>query len=218
MTMRARRLSVLTAVAFLLASAAPAALAEPQRVVAGIDNQFSPREVAIRPGESVTFTNQGGDHNMVWNDGAPAQPPTSVPPQQWPAEGLSRTFTRPGRYRYYCDAHGDRNDDFGMTGYVNVNAKGVLPPTLSGLTATAARAGVMVGFRASRAGRLKATLMRRSGRRFVRHRTATLVARAGANSQRIAATLAPGAYRLEAVLTDADGVSSQLRTKTFSVR
>src|SRR5688500_3873408 len=218
--MRARPVSAFLVLAVAVAGvlAAPA-LAADQAVVAKLDNTFAPRKVALTPGETVTFTNQGGDHNVVWNDGgAPKQPSTPVPPDQWPAGGVSRTFTTSGAYRYYCEAHADATDDFGMVGYVYVNAAGLLPPTLSSLTAVGTRTGVRVGFRASRPGSAKATFFRRVGRRFVRRWASTIAARQGANSKRIARTLTAGTYRVGVVLTDANGLKSDKRTKTFTVR
>jgi plastocyanin len=209
-------LAALTAAAVALL--APLALADNQSVVARNANVFAPAKVAVKPGESVTFTNEGGEHNMVWNDGTPAQPPTAVTPDQWPAGGITRTFTRVGKVRYYCALHGDRTADFGMVGYVYVNPPGLLPPTLSGLTATATRTGVRVRFRSSRAGRAKATFFRRVGRTFRRQWASTFSARQGLTNRRIARTLAMGSYRVEVVVTDANRLASDKRTKTFRVR
>jgi plastocyanin len=209
-------LAALTAAAAVLV--APLALADNQSVVAKLDNTFAPAKVAVKPGETVTFTNAGGDHNVVWNDGTPSQPPTAVAPDQWPAGGVSRTFTRSGRFRYYCELHGDRSVDLGMVGYVYVNAPGLLPPTLSGLAASGTRTGVRVRFRSSRAGRTKATFFRRVGRTFRRRWASTFAARQGQTSKRIARALTPGTYRVEVVVTDANRLASDKRTKTFTVR
>ncbi len=216
MQMRSFLLATATAA---VALAAPTALAADRSVVARTDNTFSPRSVAVKPGEKVTVTNQGGDHNVVWNDGgAPPQPASAVPPDEWPAGGVSRTFTRPGKYRYYCEAHAAPTGDFGMVGYVYVNAAGVLPPTIGGLTAAGTRTGVRLRFRSSRAGTARASFLRRAGRRFVRRGSATFPARRGANSKRVARRLAPGTYRVELVVTDASGLRSNKRTRTFAVR
>jgi plastocyanin len=209
-------LAALTAVAVALV--APLALADNQSVVARNANVFTPAKVAVKPGESVTFTNEAGEHNMIWNDGTPAQPPRAVTPDQWPAGGITRTFTRVGKVRYYCELHGDRTTDFGMVGYVYVNPPGLLPPTVSGLTATATRTGVRVRFRSSRAGRARATFFRRVGRTFRRRWTSTITATQGLTNRRIAQTLTPGRYRVDVVLTDANRLASDKRTKTFTVR
>jgi plastocyanin len=209
-------LAALTAAAAALG--APLALADNQSVVARIDNVFAPAKVAVKPGETVTFTNSGGDHNVVWNDGAPSQPPTAVAPDQWPAGGVARTFSRSGRFRYYCELHGDRTIDLGMVGYVYVNPAGLLPPTVSALSASGTRTGVRIKFRSSRAGRAKATFFRRVGRTFRRRWVSTFAAGQGQTNRRIARTLTAGTYRVEVVVTDANRLASDKRTKTFTVR
>jgi plastocyanin len=219
MNMRSGLLLPPVAVAAVVAALAAPALAADQSVVAKTENVFAPRAVAVKPGETVTITNEGGEHDVVWNDnGAPPQPARPSPPALWPDGGITRTFTKNGRYRFYCQEHADRDSDFGMVGYVHVNAAGVVPPTVSALTATATRTGVRLGFRASRAGTAKATFFKRTGRRFVRNWTSSIPARRGTNSRRIATPLRMGTYRVDLVLTDADGVASTKRTKTFAVR
>jgi plastocyanin len=218
MKIRPRPLLLLVAPAALAAAlTAPGALADNQAVVATVNNTFVAKEVAVRPGEIVTFTNQGGDHNVVWEDGTPPQPPQAVPPAQWPAGGVSRTFTQAGRFRYFCVAHGSRGG-FGMAGTVYVNTVGLVPPKVTGLTASATRTGVRVRFRSTRAGRARATFFRRVGRRFVRDWASSFAARQGANSKRIAQRLSRGGYRVELQVTDANRLRSDKRTKGFSVR
>jgi plastocyanin len=218
MSMRTRALLVLPAAVAISLATAPA-LAADQAVVAKIGDVFAPRTTALKPGETVRFSNEGGDHNVVWNDdGVAAQPPTAVPPDRWPAGGVSRTFSRAGKFRYYCEEHGDPRDDFGMVGYVYVNAPGVLPPVVRGLTASATRTRVRIAFRSDRAGDAKATFFRKRRGQFVRQWTTTLAARNGSNSRTVTRALAVGSYRVDVVVTDADGVKSDKRTKTFSVR
>src|SRR5438046_756440 len=95
-----RLLLFLTAAAVPLA--APSAIAANQSVVASPANVFTPKLSAVKPGETATFTNSGGQHNVVWNDGgAPPMPAQAEDADKWPPV-VSRTFTRPGRYRFYC--------------------------------------------------------------------------------------------------------------------
>lgn len=219
MSMRARRTVLLAAAAAAVSLATPVALADNQAVTARVDNTFAPARVALKPGETVTIANQGGDHNVVWNDGGvPPMPSSAGPPDRWPAGGATRTFTQAGKYRYYCELHAAPSGDFGMVGYVYVNAAGVLPPVVSALTAAGTRTGVRIGFRASRAGTARATFFRRVGRRFVRRWASAFAARRGSNSRRIATRLAAGTYRVELVLSDADALRSDKRTKTFTIR
>jgi len=217
--MPARRVIAATAAVAAAALAAPAAVAEDRSVRATFDDTFVPREVAVKPGETVTVTNAGGEHNVAWNDGGMRPTPsTAVEPDGWPAGGVARTFTRTGRYRYYCELHATPSGDFGMVGYVHVNAAGLLPPVVSRLTATANRGGVRVGWRSSRAGTARATFLRRVGRRFVRSWVSSFAARRGVNSRRVARRLRPGAYRVELIVTDANRLRSRKRTRPFAVR
>jgi plastocyanin len=202
--------------------AAPAALAADQAVTATSANTFSPFRVAVKPGEKVTYSNAGGDHNVVWNDGAvPDMPSDAVPPEQWPPPGgVSRTFTRNGTFRYYCEIHGSASGDFGMVGYVHVNAVGQVPPVVSGLTASGSRAGARLRFRSSRAGRATATFFRRTRGRFVRFGAASFAAKSGANSKlvsRAGRRLAPGSYRVDLVVVDAARLRSDKRSRTLRI-
>jgi plastocyanin len=80
---------------------------------------WSPDTVSIEVGDTVTWTNAQGFHNVVLgNDdrlnqpGFPSDPPWNPPPQ--------RTFNEPGSFAYFCEVHP------AMTGTVNVG--GVEPP------------------------------------------------------------------------------------------
>jgi plastocyanin len=222
MPVRRRLLCLGSALAAVLVSlAVPTAIAANQSVVASPANLFTPRLVAVKPGETVTFTNQGGTHNVVWNDGgAPATPAQPEDANQWPPV-VSRTFTRSGRYRYYCANHGDPTLNVGMYGYVYVNAAGLLPPTLTAVGATGTSAGARLRFRASRAGRVTATFFRRSGRPFNRFGSTSFAAHQGANSKlvtRAGRSFTSGFYRVDLVLTDANHLKSDKRSATFRRR
>jgi plastocyanin len=80
--------------------AAPAAGAADQTVNALSTNVFSPADVSIAPGETVTWNNMGGIHNVRFDDGfdMPADP--SPPP--W---SVQRTFDQVGDFAYRCEAH-----------------------------------------------------------------------------------------------------------------
>jgi plastocyanin len=204
--------------AFLAASSA---VADNQTVDATVNNVFAPAKVAVKPGETVTFTNSGGEHNVVWNDGKEPPEPSAqgVDASQWPPVGqVARTFPASGRYRYYCIVHGDKNFDFGMVGYVYVNPVGALPPAVTGLTASATRTKATLKFRSSRAGRAKATFFRKSGRRFVRSGSSSFSARSGLTTQKITRAFTKGSWRVEVVVTDANKLASDKRSKTFTVR
>lgn len=60
--------------------------------------------VAVCPGHNVVFPTRYGSPNLVKKDGAVL---------------LRATFTRPGRYSYFCSAH----QSFGMTGTIVVTRR-----------------------------------------------------------------------------------------------
>jgi plastocyanin len=93
------------------------------RTVAIRDSFFSPREVGVMPGDTVTWDGQGSLSHSVHFEGeaSPVAPPSSD-------FSGSRQFDADGEYRYYCDVHGS------MRGTVFVNATGTVPtpdPTAS---------------------------------------------------------------------------------------
>ncbi len=93
------------------------------QTVAIRDSFYSPREVAVLPGETVTWDGQGSLMHSVHFEG-------EVDPVAAPSSNFSgsRQFDDPGVFRYYCDVHGF------MRGTVHVNATGTVPtpdPTAS---------------------------------------------------------------------------------------
>jgi plastocyanin len=102
---------------FVLAAAALPALAADQTVIATDSDEFVPRNVTVDPGDTVTWRNQGDDHNVKFDDGSFEQPPAPSS-SAWT---VSRTFTTPGTFRYYCEAHGGPGGA-GMSGTVVVRS------------------------------------------------------------------------------------------------
>jgi plastocyanin len=88
-------------------------------------NLFTPKNVTVTQGETVTWNNTSGIHNVHFDDGSFDQPasPTAAP---WT---VSRTFTgtTPGTYRYYCELHGGPGGA-GMSGTVTVTTPGFPRP------------------------------------------------------------------------------------------
>ena len=101
-------------------AAAPARAAD-QTVTATISNDFVPAAVTVIQGESVTWNNGGGFHNVHFDDD-----PLPLSPLSSDSWSVSRTFTNPSTFRYYCDAHGGPNGS-GMAGTVTVQAPGTVP-------------------------------------------------------------------------------------------
>ncbi|MFN2563480.1 MAG: plastocyanin/azurin family copper-binding protein [Gemmatimonadaceae bacterium] len=72
---------------------------------------FSPSNVTIAPGGTVTWQFSGARHNVTFQGTAPTG--GNVPDQE-PGTSASRTFTAAGTYNYSCTRHS------GMTGRVTV--------------------------------------------------------------------------------------------------
>jgi len=112
---RLRLLGLSVVVAVLAPSAS--ALAANTTVTLDSSNTFTPATVTVFQGETVTWNNTGGFHNVKFDDGSYTQPasPASAP---WT---VARTFTTAGSFRYYCQVHGGPGGT-GMSGIVNVTA------------------------------------------------------------------------------------------------
>lgn len=88
------------------------------QTVSVTSNLFSPRVVTVNQGETVTWNNMLGNHNVHFDDNSFIEPPTALP-APWTR---MRTFSiPPGTYRYYCDPHGGPGGS-GMSGAVVVAA------------------------------------------------------------------------------------------------
>jgi plastocyanin len=99
------------------------ASAADQNVSALANDTFSPDDVTVNAGESVTWRNMGGgNHNVVLDQGNTAlnSPSTS----NWT---LAHTFNDVGVFQYYCQIHGDPGG-MGMSGVVRVVAAPPPPP------------------------------------------------------------------------------------------
>lgn len=75
------------------------------------NSTFSPADVSIPTGGTVTWQFSGTRHNVVFQGAAPVG--GNIPDQD-PGASVSRTFTAPGSYSYFCARHS------GMTGRITV--------------------------------------------------------------------------------------------------
>ncbi|MCC6592456.1 MAG: hypothetical protein IT479_04210 [Xanthomonadales bacterium] len=133
---------VRSALAAILVLATDAAGATNWVVHAGGSRQeFVPRELLIQPGDSVTFRNLGGLHNVTADDGSfrcangcdGLGGNGAASAQIWSA---TLTFVRSGRHGYFCEPHGAPGE--GMHGAivvagappVAVPANGLIPRML----------------------------------------------------------------------------------------
>jgi plastocyanin len=92
------------------------AMAANVNVTATFSSTFSPKHVAIGVGDTVTWTNQSGFHNVHFDDNSFIQP---SPPSS-AAWTVMRAFPAVGTFAYYCEVHGGPNGS-GMSGTVAVN-------------------------------------------------------------------------------------------------
>ena len=91
--------------------AAPAAAVKSGAKISIVNFAFTPAEITIAPGETVTWTNDdGAPHGLEYQDGAKGADPLL------PGSSFSRRFDRPGAYEYNCSVHPY------MTGRVVVHA------------------------------------------------------------------------------------------------
>jgi plastocyanin len=107
--------SAVVAVVLVTPAAAGRGVLADAEVTANSNNTFTPATLQVNTGETVTWRNAGGFHDVVFEDGPRHPPGPSSDPWSYP-----RTFTQPGTYRYYCSEHGTLNS--GMRGSVSVVA------------------------------------------------------------------------------------------------
>lgn len=207
--MRLRSLATCCLAASVLAgvSAAPAGSAD--RAVTARDFSFGPRIVAVRPGATVTFHNAGGIHNVAWDDGFPADPP-SASQSSWT---VTRSFSRAGAHPFYCQVHGARGVH-GMAGIVFVTPTGAVPaPAVSRASALGQAAGLRLSFASSQPATIAANLYRRSASgAYAFYGHVGGAAAYGSNVRTVlraasGRTLTPGRYRVSLRLRSSAGLS-----------
>jgi plastocyanin len=121
------RLSFLGIAALLMLCAGPVC-AKDWEVDAENDMTFQPSTLTINAGDTVTFKNKGGEHNVVANDNSFTNGNPSSGPWSY-----TRTFNTAGTVGYYCLNHGAPGA--GMHGTITVNsvaAAFTINPGLSG--------------------------------------------------------------------------------------
>jgi plastocyanin len=87
-----------------------------QAVVNIADNKFDPKELTIKAGTTVTFTNTGNrTHTVTADDGS------FDSGRLLGGAAFEFTFTEPGEYPFYCEIHGGPGGS-GMSGVIIVTA------------------------------------------------------------------------------------------------
>jgi plastocyanin len=96
-----------------LSCAAPSLAAE--HIVQLNGTTFTPSQLTINAGDTVTWRNMGGFHNVVADDGSfRSGNATSA------LFSFSRVFDTVGDFRYFCDVHGSAGG-LGMAGRISVS-------------------------------------------------------------------------------------------------
>ena len=106
------------------------AVAADQVINTQAPSQWTPDDVTIDLGDTVTWKNDSqGFHNVKFDDGSFTEPPTP----STDAWSVARTFDTPGTFRFQCGFHGPS-----MSGVVRVrDATGMVPAIPPGLTVAA---------------------------------------------------------------------------------
>jgi plastocyanin len=97
----------------MLALCCPVALGANVTVQTTSSNTFDSNSVVITQGDTVTWDNTTGFHNVHFDDQLFTMPDPPMP-APW---SVFRKFDQPGTYTYYCEVH----QTVGMTGTVVVN-------------------------------------------------------------------------------------------------
>lgn len=123
LNMRRTRAAALLGVVWL--GVAAAAGAANQSIDVGPSIAFTPNDVTVAPGESVTWNWQGGPHSSTSN--------ATSGPEFWDSDiqllgaTFSHTFNTPGDYPFYCKVHSCPTCTF-MNGVVHVVAAATATP------------------------------------------------------------------------------------------
>lgn len=122
------------AVGMLLLFAGSSLAANHVVTVGGTTLTFTPKSLTINAGDTVTFTNAGGMHNVHSDPGAVTSFLCSVncTTNNGPSSSAwstTITFPKAGTIGYYCDAHG--SPGAGMFGSITVNSVATAPPPIT---------------------------------------------------------------------------------------
>lgn len=87
------------------------------------DNYFSPKSVTVKVGVTVTWTNRGERPHTVTADDGSFDSGGDASDYVLPGQTFSHTFTKTGRFPYYCRLHGGHGGA-GQAGVITVTAGG----------------------------------------------------------------------------------------------
>ncbi|HMM55998.1 MAG: hypothetical protein DYH18_03360 [Xanthomonadales bacterium PRO7] len=105
----------------LLLALSPIAAQAATYTITARNFEFDPPSVSINVGDTVTWVNGGGNHNVVADDNSYVSGAPST--DKW---SFSHTFTAAGTSRFFCAEHGGPGG-VGMAGIVQVNSVSTTP-------------------------------------------------------------------------------------------
>ena len=221
------RLRIAIPLGLALSVVSAPSLAADYAVRATSSSTFSPQTVTVNVGDTVTWRNDGGFHNVHFEDGSFEQPadPSFAP---WT---VSRDFKTPGTFKYFCEQH----QNTGMVGTVVVQESGAPPPPPSDTTGpdidslriapatfcnkktdACPKRGARLRFTIDEAADVSGKIIRRSDKRQVG--TLSIDAKVGSNSFAFSGKgLKLGKYLLELTARDATGNTSPVNRTGFKV-
>jgi len=132
----------------LLGVSLQAVASDHQVTVGGSNDMFSPSTLTINAGDTVTFTEVSGSHNVVSDsaglfrcangcDGDGKGGNGNVAGNNW---SVTISFPTAGSFGYYCEAHG--SPGVGMHGTIRVNSVSFgITPGITGIWYNAAQSG-----------------------------------------------------------------------------
>jgi plastocyanin len=218
------RLAASIPLALGLALTTAPSLAADQEVHAGAGGYtaFSPSTVTILQGETVTWKNDGGTHNVHFDDNSFQDPPAPSS-ASWTVQ---RSFQTAGTYKYRCDNHG-----IYMTGTVVVQAPGgggdTTAPDIDSLRVTPAtfcnkasdkcpKRGARLRFTIDEDAEVTGSIIRRKD--GVKVGSLKVDAKSGANDFKFTGKgLKLGKYRLDLVAEDASSNKSPVNKTGFKI-
>jgi len=105
---------IAASLACALVGSAPLRAQDAAKVTINVKNfTFDPAQVTVKPGTTVEWTDSGGKHTIVADDGSFKSPTLTA------GEKFEFKFDKPGTYRYYCSFHGSKGGH-DMAGTVTV--------------------------------------------------------------------------------------------------
>jgi plastocyanin len=162
------------------------------------DNTFAPQRTTVAAGETVTFRNAGGNHDVVFEG---ARQPRTPSVDSWV---FARRFTKPGTYPFYCSVHGGPRGK-GMSGTVIVTGDPTITSIFSARPAAKRFTGGAIRLRVnlSEPSHVTGALQRRRGDgAYVHAGNIRVAARTGRSTVRVTRTaggkrILPGRYHLK---------------------